>query len=120
MSLKLIKKLMMMESSVDSLNIQLFDISSSESLTRLKHHHESVIGGLQRKFDYDLGQLNQKFDVSVRDIEAKVYTHNMFVVCIQMYMQLILQPLLRYALMSINSQKVSCILYCPFASYSGK
>ena len=61
-----------MESSVESLNTQLSDMSSNESLMRMKHQHESVVSGLQRKFDFDLDQLNQKLDLAARDAVSKV------------------------------------------------
>ena len=76
-SFQLVKKLQTAESTIESLNAQLCELESSESLARSRDQHDNIVTGLQHKYEseiYDLKQrldkANQENDTKVRGLEA--------------------------------------------------
>ena len=55
----------MAETTIDSLNQQLVELSRSESLTRAKEQHESVVNAMKRRHEEEVLTLKQKLDEAV-------------------------------------------------------
>ena len=70
------KKLLTAEASVESLNAQLSDVISNESLSREKNQHDAIVTSLQQKFESELLTLRQKLDLAARDLQEKVFIGN--------------------------------------------
>ena len=66
------KKLQTAESSVESLNSQLIELGSSDSLARARQHHESAVGALQKKYDAEIITLKEKLDQQSQENFEKV------------------------------------------------
>jgi len=58
----MVKKIMTLESMVESLNAELAELGSSDALTRAKQQHESVVASMRQKYDVDILAANQKID----------------------------------------------------------
>ena len=70
------KKLLTAEASVESLNAQLSDVISNESLSREKNQHDAIVTSLQQKFESELLTLRQKLDLAAHDLQEKVFIGN--------------------------------------------
>jgi len=68
----MVKKIMTLESMVESLNAELMELGSSDTLTRAKQHHESVVAGLRQKYDADILTANEKIDLLTKRLLEKV------------------------------------------------
>lgn len=66
------KKLQTAESAVESLNAQLIDLGSNDSLARARQHHESTVAALHKKYDAEILTLKVKLDKHANDKEEKV------------------------------------------------
>ena len=62
----------MAETTIDSLNHQLVELSRSESLTRAKEQHESVVNVMKRRHEEEVLTLKQKLDEAVMSRDHKV------------------------------------------------
>ena len=62
----------MAETTIDSLNQQLVELSRSESLTRAKEQHESVVNVMKRRHEEEVLTLKQKLDEAVLSRDHKV------------------------------------------------
>lgn len=69
---QLIKKLQTAESTIESLHQHLEDLGSSDSLTRARHDHEMVVGGLQKKYETEIKHLKETIDKLNKDLHEKV------------------------------------------------
>ena len=76
MSFQAVSKLHISETTIDSLNQQLVELSRSESLTRAKEQHESIINAMEKKHDEQVLTLKQKLDEAIlsRDCKVQHYT----------------------------------------------
>lgn len=68
----MISKLHVAETTIDSLNQQLVELSRSESLTRAKEQHESVVNAMKKKHEEQVLALKQKLDEAVSSRDYKV------------------------------------------------
>ena len=68
----MIKKIMTLESMVESLNAELTELGSSDALTRAKQHHESVLTSMRQKYDADILAANEKIDSLTKRLAEKV------------------------------------------------
>ena len=73
-SFQLVSKLHVSETTIDSLNQQLVELSRSESLTRAKEQHESITNAMKKKHDEQVLTLKQKLDEAVLSRDCKVCT----------------------------------------------
>ena len=71
-SFQVISKLHVAETTIDSLNQQLVELSRSESLTRAKEQHESVVNAMKRRHEEEVLTLKQKLDEAVLSRDHKV------------------------------------------------
>ena len=71
-SSQVISKLHVAETTIDSLNQQLVELSRSESLTRAKEQHESVVNSMKKKHEEQVLALKQKLDETVLSRDCKV------------------------------------------------
>ena len=71
-SFQVISKLHVAETTIDSLNQQLVELSRSESLTRAKEQHESVVNVMKRRHEEEVLTLKQKLDEAVLSRDHKV------------------------------------------------
>ena len=71
-SFQVISKLHVAETTIDSLNQQLVELSRSESLTRAKEQHESVVNAMKKKHEGQVLALKQKLDEAVLSRDCKV------------------------------------------------
>ena len=62
----------MAETTIDSLNQQLVELSRSESLARAKEQHESVVNAMKRRHEEEVLTLKQKLDEAVLSRDHKV------------------------------------------------
>ena len=70
--LQLIKKLQTGEAAIESLNAQVHDLGSSESLLRAKEQHESLLNSMKQKYESEIYELKETLDQSDRGLEEKV------------------------------------------------
>lgn len=75
----MISKLHVAETTIDSLNQQLVELSRSESLTRAKEQHESVVNAMKKKYEEQILTLKQKLDEAVLSRDYKVLKTSLFV-----------------------------------------
>ena len=68
----MVSKLHITETTIDSLNQQLAELSRSESLTRAKEQHESVVNAMKKKHEEQVLTLKQKLDEAVLTRDSKV------------------------------------------------
>ncbi|XP_052786823.1 dystrophin-like isoform X2 [Mya arenaria] len=59
---ELIKKLQTAESTIETLHQHLEELGSSDTLTRARHDHEVVVGGLQKKYENEIKLLKENID----------------------------------------------------------
>lgn len=62
---EVVSKLHVAETTIDSLNQQLVELSRSESLTRAREQHESVVNAMRKKHEEQVLALKQKLDEAV-------------------------------------------------------
>ena len=75
----MVSKLHITETTIDSLNQQLAELSRSESLTRAKEQHESIVNAMKKKHEVQLLTLKQKLDEAVLTRDCKVgWKYNYF------------------------------------------
>jgi len=72
MRVQLVKKIMTLESMVESLRAELVELGSSDTLTRTKQQHESIVTGLRQKFDADILAAKEKIDLLTKRLAEKV------------------------------------------------
>lgn len=72
LSFQVIGKLHVAETTINSLNQQLVELSRSESLTRAKEQHESVVNAMKRRHEEEVLTLKQKLDEAVLSRDHKV------------------------------------------------
>jgi len=70
--MQMVKKIMTLESMVESLNAELTELGSSDALTRAKQHHESVVTGMRQKYDTDILAANEKIDLLTKTLTLRV------------------------------------------------
>ena len=75
----MISKLHVAETTIDSLNQQLVELGRSESLTRAKEQHESVVNAMKKKYEEQILTLKQKLDEAVLSRDYKVLKTSLFV-----------------------------------------
>ena len=68
----MVSKLHITETTIDSLHQQLAELSRSESLTRAKEQHESVVNAMKKKHEEQVLTLKQKLDEAVLGRDCKV------------------------------------------------
>jgi len=68
----MVKKIMTLESMVESLHAELAELGSSDTLTRAKQQHESVVNSMRQKFDADILAANGKIDSLTKKLSEKV------------------------------------------------
>ncbi|XP_078356059.1 uncharacterized protein LOC144640863 isoform X2 [Oculina patagonica] len=68
---EVVSKLHISETTIDSLNQQLVELSRSESLTRAKEQHESITNAMRKKHDEQVLALKQKLDEAVFSRDSK-------------------------------------------------
>jgi len=68
----MVKKIMTLESMVESLHAELAELGSSDTLTRAKQQHESVVTSMRQKFDADILVANEKIDSLTKKLTEKV------------------------------------------------
>ncbi|XP_053387096.1 trichohyalin-like isoform X2 [Mercenaria mercenaria] len=72
---ELIKKLQTAESTIETLHQHLEELGSSDTLTRARHDHEAVVGGLQKKYETEIKHLqenNEKLKQTVVDKNEEI------------------------------------------------
>jgi len=69
---QMVKKIMTLESMVESLNAELAELGSSDALTRAKQHHDSIVASMRQKFDVDILAANEKIDSLTKKLAEKV------------------------------------------------
>jgi len=69
---QMVKKIMTLESMVESLNAELTELGSSDALTRAKQHHESIVASMRQKYDVDILAANEKIDSLTKQLAEKV------------------------------------------------
>ena len=69
---QVVSKLHITETTIDSLNQQLAELSRSELLTRAKEQHESVMNAMKKKHEEQILMLKQKLDEAVLTRDCKV------------------------------------------------
>lgn len=74
----MVSKLHITETTIDSLNQQLAELSRSESLTRAKEQHESVVNAMKKKHEEQVLALKQKLDEAVLTRDCKVQSNTVF------------------------------------------
>lgn len=74
----MVSKLHITETTIDSLNQQLAELSRSESLTRAKEQHESVVNAMKKKHEEQVLALKQKLDEAVLTRDCKVQCNIVF------------------------------------------
>ena len=57
---------------VESLHVELAELGSSDTLTRAKQQHESVVKSMRQKFDADILAANGKIDSLTKKLSEKV------------------------------------------------
>jgi len=67
-----VSKLHVAETTIDSLNQQLVELSRSESLTRAREQHESVVNTMKKKHEEQVLELKHKLDQAVLLKDQKV------------------------------------------------
>ena len=72
----MVSKLHVSETTIDSLNQQLVELSRSESLTRAKEQHESVTNAMKKKHEEQTLTLKQKLDEAILSRDCKVKKDN--------------------------------------------
>lgn len=73
---QVVSKLHVSETTIDSLNQQLVELSRSESLTRAKEQHESVTNAMKKKHEEQTLTLKQKLDEAILSRDCKVKKDN--------------------------------------------
>ncbi|PFX29611.1 Centrosomal protein of 152 kDa [Stylophora pistillata] len=68
---EVVSKLHVSETTIDSLNQQLVELSRSESLTRAKEQHESVTNAMKKKHEEQTLTLKQKLDEAILSRDCK-------------------------------------------------
>lgn len=68
----MVSKLHVAETTISSLNQQLMELSRSESLTRAKEQHESIVNAMQKKHEEQILVLKQKLDEAVLSKDYRV------------------------------------------------
>jgi hypothetical protein len=68
----LIKKLQTAESTIETLHQHLEELGSSDTLTRARHDHEAVVGGLQKKYETEIKHLQENNEKLKQTIHEKV------------------------------------------------
>jgi len=68
----MVKKIMTLESMVESLNAELAELGSSDALTRAKQQHESVVASMRQKYDVDILAANEKIDSLTKKLAEQV------------------------------------------------
>lgn len=68
----MVSKLHVAETTISSLNQQLTELSRSESLTRAKEQHESIVTAMQKKHEEQILVLKQKLDEAVLSKDYRV------------------------------------------------
>lgn len=66
----------MAESTIESLNCQLTEMGSNESLTRAREHHDSVVTTLHHKHSHEIHLLNTKLDSLNALCDSRVRIHH--------------------------------------------
>ena len=61
------------ESVIESLKSQLSEVGSTESWTRAKQQHDSIIAGLRQKHETELLKLREQLDQQATEINDKVF-----------------------------------------------
>jgi len=69
---QMVKKIMTLESMVESLNAELAELGSSDALTRAKQHHESIVASMRQKYDVDILAANTKIDSVTKTLAERV------------------------------------------------
>jgi len=70
---------MTLESMVDSLNAELAELGSSDTLTRAKQHHESIVASLRQQYDVDILAANEKIDSLTKKLAEQVISFTLFI-----------------------------------------
>jgi len=68
----MVQKIMTLESTVESLHAELVELGSSDTLTRAKQQHESVVTSMRQKFDTDVLAAKEKIDSLTKKLTEKV------------------------------------------------
>ncbi|XP_060584200.1 golgin subfamily A member 4-like isoform X2 [Ruditapes philippinarum] len=68
---ELIKKLQTAESTIETLHQHLEELGSSDTLTRARHDHEAVVGGLQKKYETEIKHLQENNEKLKQTIHEK-------------------------------------------------
>ena len=68
----MVSKLHVAETTIGSLNQQLMELSRSESLTRAKEQHESIVNAMRKKHEEQILALKQKLDEEVLSKDYRV------------------------------------------------
>lgn len=74
----MVSKLHISETTIGSLNQQLVELSRSESLTRAKEQHESVVNAMKKKHDEQVLTLKQKLDEAALSRDCKVQSNSSY------------------------------------------
>ena len=72
MYFQLIKKLQTAESTIETLHQHLEELGRSDSLSRARHEHDVVVGGLQKKHETEIKVLKEKLDKLNESVNEKV------------------------------------------------
>ncbi|KAL3884693.1 hypothetical protein ACJMK2_024805 [Sinanodonta woodiana] len=75
---ELIKKLQTAETTIENLTHQLEELGNSETLTRARHEHDSIISGLQQKYEKEIKILKEKCDKLNQERQEKDSEINTF------------------------------------------
>ena len=60
------------ESVIENLNTRLAELECSESLTRARQQHDSIVNGMQQKFEKEILLLKEKVDELKNQIDDRV------------------------------------------------
>ena len=74
------EKLFVSDSTIDALQIQIRELNQTESLSRTRAHHESMLATLREKHEEEILSLKEKVDTLQQNLAWKVWIFYGFIV----------------------------------------